>query len=765
MIRRQILVGAVLVGVGVAWHLPPVAFGAEEPAVADPAESSGKPPFMPLLVVRTMTREKLATEPAATVGGVVIRSKPTTLVIQDGTGGLYVNIGRAIERGWLPGPLPPDAVPVAHEVEIEGVLEPGGFAPIIVPRSIKLLGPKPLPEPRRKDPAPLLTGGYDSEFVEFTGIVQAVRKRSYYWVLAVNCQDREVIVAVAPDAAAFDVTRLLDAEVRFRGVAAAMFTPRGEFRSAVVYVEQPGWVDMIEPSPRKVLLEQAISVRDVGRFRSGGDTGHLLRTGGTVVHAIPGEAVYLQDGAWGLRVETDSDEVFRPGDQVEAIGFLDRRLPAAGLSHAEIRRIASGTPPEPVAVTPQAILAANRRAAEAFVTAEPGDYQGCLVRFPARLVRIRGDQGKRELVLDAAGGTVLARLRDDEGSLDRLLPGSELEVAGIVELGWDPVRRPRVLEYPQRVSLLVRSPADLVVTRLPSPWTARRLGSLLALATIGLGLVGGWAWWLRRQRELLEGMVAERTAELAEARSLEKRWEERQRLLLEQKLKTSLTASAVAHEINQPLSRLLLKCQLEADRGDDHSEFIDAVVTDAERVVTTIEKMKVLLRNVETSHEPIDLGQVVTSALLQVKRLLVNHGITVHRTGPMSGCIVRGDDVQLQFAITNLLRNAAEAIAAANSGTREIEIAIRDPGGGRPGEPEAAVEIIVGDSGPGWPGGSIDEALLASRKPEGTGIGLFVVKTAVANHQGVVSVGRSSLGGAEFRIVLPRGIEAAATDR
>ena len=65
-------------------------------------------------------------------------------------------------------------------------------------------------------------------------------------------------------------------------------------------------------------------------------------------------------------------------------------------------------------------------------------------------------------------------------------------------------------------------------------------------------------------------------------------------------------------------------------------------------------------------------------------------------------------------------------------------------------------EIVIGDSGPGWPGGTLDEALLASSKPAGTGIGLFVVRTAVENHRGTVTIGRSRLGGAEFRIVLPR---------
>ena len=66
------------------------------------------------------------------------------------------------------------------------------------------------------------------------------------------------------------------------------------------------------------------------------------------------------------------------------------------------------------------------------------------------------------------------------------------------------------------------------------------------------------------------------------------------------------------------------------------------------------------------------------------------------------------------------------------------------------------VELVVGDSGPGWPGGSLDEILLNTTKPGGAGIGLYVVKTAVDNHGGQMTIGRSTLGGAEFRITFPR---------
>jgi signal transduction histidine kinase len=258
----------------------------------------------------------------------------------------------------------------------------------------------------------------------------------------------------------------------------------------------------------------------------------------------------------------------------------------------------------------------------------------------------------------------------------------------------------------------------------------------------------------RRVTELTASLEAALEAErntrdeLAEARLRERQADRRMQEILRQKLQTSLTAAAVAHEINQPLSRILLRAQLNRERRTEAAEreTLDALIADAERVVVTIQKMNVLLRNVETDHRPIDLGQIVTSGLLQLKGLLRRTEVSVTKAVPPTGCEVSGDDVQLQMMVTNLVRNAAEAIEAGNSDRREIAIELQADAD--------RVELVIGDSGPGWPGGTIDDKLLDSSKPQGTGIGLFVVKTAVENHQGELAVGRSPLGGAEFRVRL-----------
>jgi nitrogen fixation/metabolism regulation signal transduction histidine kinase len=94
------------------------------------------------------------------------------------------------------------------------------------------------------------------------------------------------------------------------------------------------------------------------------------------------------------------------------------------------------------------------------------------------------------------------------------------------------------------------------------------------------------------------------------------------------------------------------------------------------------------------------------------------------------------------------LRNAAEAIIEAEARSREITVELNLHA--------AAAELVIGDSGPGWPAAGPAEVPLTSTKKSGTGIGLYVVRTAMENHRGEITFGRSPLGGAEVRLRFPR---------
>lgn len=259
----------------------------------------------------------------------------------------------------------------------------------------------------------------------------------------------------------------------------------------------------------------------------------------------------------------------------------------------------------------------------------------------------------------------------------------------------------------------------------------------------------------------LQQQVKKRTLSLQSAYEREARNEQQRRALLEQKLKTSLSAAAVVHEIQQPLNSILLNCRMamaslqSLPAGAIPEELtgqLSQLTVDGAQVVTTMERMRMLLRNVETKPTPLDLSNSLESTLIFLKRDLQKHGATIIREGLEQPCPLHGDSAQLQIAVVNLIRNALQAMEQQPPASRQLLLQLVQ-------EPEM-VEVRIGDSGPGFPPNfdcSRSWELLKSTKINGMGIGLFVAQTAVSNHRGTLRIGRCKrLGGAEVGLLLPR---------
>jgi len=240
--------------------------------------------------------------------------------------------------------------------------------------------------------------------------------------------------------------------------------------------------------------------------------------------------------------------------------------------------------------------------------------------------------------------------------------------------------------------------------------------------------------------------------------------EETQRL--QQKLQTSVVASAVAHEVNQPLSEILMKSQLALEQGKAAPEFsaevrsiLEGIVGDAQRVEKTIEKMRALLRNVPIQKIPLDLRDVVDSSLLYLRRNLKEAGIGLEVLMPARPVTIPGDASQLQLAVSNLLRNAVEAIEESDAKVRRIKVQLGVNG--------ASAELRVADSGPGLDPAIRDQIFspLTSTRTKGSGLGLYLVKTTVLNHDGEVRVKSSAWGGAEVWVRIPLEAKKQASKR
>ena len=249
-------------------------------------------------------------------------------------------------------------------------------------------------------------------------------------------------------------------------------------------------------------------------------------------------------------------------------------------------------------------------------------------------------------------------------------------------------------------------------------------------------------------------------AELALAQDRQKALEAKQRRELEQKLKTSLTASAVVHEIQQPLATILLTCRLaeETLRSLPRMAIPEALrsqlaqlMLHGEQLTATMERMRMLLRNVETQPTPLDLSTNIDSALIYLRRDLLQHQIAVTTVGLEHPCPLLGDGAQLQNATVNLIRNAIEAMLGQPPVSRRLSVELH--------RRVDHLEIRIEDSGPGFvnhENGSISWELLKSSRASGMGIGLFLAQTAAINHGGELRIGRGAeLGGALVTLAMP----------
>ena len=240
--------------------------------------------------------------------------------------------------------------------------------------------------------------------------------------------------------------------------------------------------------------------------------------------------------------------------------------------------------------------------------------------------------------------------------------------------------------------------------------------------------------------------------------------DERELKDISQKLKISLEAAAIGHEINQPLSivRLTaqsllntLKLQGPGQSSPALNEGLTTLNAQTERIATITEKMRSLLRNAQTNLGPVDLQQVIDNSIRYVQS---NHRngdwIATHASDASPGvqAVIEGDAVQLQVALINLLKNGLDALA----GQTRSENAPPPSVGITLNEQDDQWRIDVDDNGPGLSQDLLGSMPLSTSKPDGSGLGLFIVRTAVESHQGELTLTTNAWGGLKASINLPK---------
>jgi len=220
-------------------------------------------------------------------------------------------------------------------------------------------------------------------------------------------------------------------------------------------------------------------------------------------------------------------------------------------------------------------------------------------------------------------------------------------------------------------------------------------------------------------------------------------------------------ASALAHELNQPLTAIINYAQtarrLLTSRPDDPPEriagLLDKTVQQASRAGGIIHRLRQFIAKGETERTLEQVNQVVEEAGALALIGTANKGILVHRQLAPDLPPVLIDKIQIHQVITNLLRNSVDAVA--DAGRREITVRTA------PAEP-GAVEIAIADTGPGL-APEVRAQLFqpfVTTKPGGMGIGLSISRSIVDAHGGSLWASDNPEGGTVFHVRLP----AAASD-
>ena len=218
-------------------------------------------------------------------------------------------------------------------------------------------------------------------------------------------------------------------------------------------------------------------------------------------------------------------------------------------------------------------------------------------------------------------------------------------------------------------------------------------------------------------------------------------------------------AATLAHELNQPLTAAtvyLHASQADIARagplGDSAARSLELAKTQLLRAGAIIRRMRDL---VSAGEQTLDVERVRTmiNDLKPILSLITRDSdVPITLDIPRRGDEVLADRIQIQQAVTNLVRNAVEAVAGRPSPMVAVIGRVVD---------DATYEIRVEDNGPGIEPERIEDVLRPnqSNKSGGMGLGLAVTRSIVESHDSRLEVSRSAGGGAAFAFRLKRNPE------
>jgi signal transduction histidine kinase len=285
-------------------------------------------------------------------------------------------------------------------------------------------------------------------------------------------------------------------------------------------------------------------------------------------------------------------------------------------------------------------------------------------------------------------------------------------------------------------------PGSVVLFREPRIWEkyAWQL-SLIAIVILIQGALISGMLHQRRRRHLAEIESRQRLTELAHFNR--------------NSTVGQLTAS-IAHELNQPLGAILTNAETaemmlkeSSPNLDEVREILGDIRRDDQRASEVIRRLRSVLKKTPFETKDLDLNEAVRQVIGFVTAMAHGRDIAL-KCGTTSVALnVKGDAIQLQQVILNLMMNAIDAISEAEAKEREVSVTTNLSG--------TSAEIWISDTGTGIATKDLNSVFdpFFTTKPQGMGMGLAIARTIIEAHHGQISAENRLSGGALFIITLP----------
>ncbi|MFT3867951.1 MAG: response regulator [Nibricoccus sp.] len=404
--------------------------------------------------VLALNPELAATGQSVKIRGAVswIRGSADYIYLQDATAGIRVN---------LPPKFKPSRGMMNSLMEVSGKTMRGNFAPEIVADQIVALGPSTLATPRPITLEHALTGVDESQLVELTGYLRAVKHEGNWSELSLTSATGEFVVRLPLYE---EISKLVGSTVRATGVCVAQTNDRRELTGIALLASSQDDIKVEEPAPADLFDIPNRTISSLLLYSPIQAFNRRVRITGQVIHHAPGRYLHIQDGLSGMLVLSRGTDPLKPGDHVEISGLPGRDANRLVLREAVYRRLKPGAEPAP---TP---LPVSSRIIK--------DLDGQLVTVQGHVLESNHDKEENSLLLQNSATTFTARL---ENAKPLTTPtGAEIKITGVYQVDFDEYRQPRSFY------IRLRTPADISILKNPAWWTTGR--ALLAVGLL-LGVV------------------------------------------------------------------------------------------------------------------------------------------------------------------------------------------------------------------------------------------------------------------------------------